>query len=132
MVDKFPVKNKKLVDAIVVMLANTCLFGEIVLRFPDMSYRSLQANFPESNAIDNIYWRNLINWCLKYSKHFYERIVDTKGQELLWLLDQEINPERRTGNFVNPYRLAEPKHEHKKKPPKKLKKGPQLTSHDEL
>lgn len=137
MVDKFPAKDKRLVDAIIVMLDNTCLFGEIILHFPDMSYRSLESSFANSDDASIVPWRNLINWCTKYAKYFYERIVDAKGQQLLSLFDQEINPERRTDDYINPYRSADSvvhshKNEHKKKAPKKLKKGPRLNTHNEL
>lgn len=136
MVDTFPAKDKRLIGAITVTLDNICLFGEIILHFPDISYRALESNYANSDDASNVHWRDLINWCLKYSTYFYERIVDVKGQQLLSLLDQEINPERRTDDYVNPYRnadsVAQSKNEHKKKPPMKLKRGPQLSSHNEL
>lgn len=136
MVDKFPVKDKPLIDAISVTLDNICLFGEIILHFPDISYRALESSYSASDDESSVQWRDLINWCLKYSKYFYERIIDVKGQQLLSLLDQEINPERRTDDYINPYRNADSvtqsKNEHKKKPPKKLKRGPQLSTHNEL
>lgn len=136
MADKFPAKDKRLISAITVTLENTCLFGEIILHVPDISYRILETRqkFPNDQSISQ--WRDLINWCLKYSKYFFDRIVDAKGQQLLTLLDQEINPEKRSVDFVNPYRdsshAGHAKNEHHKKPPKKLRKGPQLSRRDEL
>lgn len=136
MVDKFPAKDRRLNDAIAVTLDNICLFGEIILHFPDISYRALESNYANSDDATNVQWRELVNWCLKYSKYFYERIIDAKGQQLLSLLDQEINPDRRTEDYVNPYRksdaLEQSKREHKKKAPKKLHRGPRLNAHNEL
>lgn len=137
MADKLPTKDKRLIDAITVLLDNVCLFGEIILHFPDISYRSLGSNYATANDESNVVeWRALINWGLKHAKYYYDRIVDVKGQQLLSLLDQEINPERRTDDYINPYRdtesLTQSKNAYNKKPPKKLKKGPQLHAHHEL
>lgn len=135
-IDKFPAKNKRLNEAITVTLDNICLFGEIILHFPDMSYRVLRAIDANSDASSGVPWRDLINWSVEYAAHFYDRIIDPKGQQLLSLLDQEINPERRTDDYINPYRSVDSaafstKDQHKKKPKKVLKKGPQLR-HTEL
>lgn len=137
MADKLPTKDKRLIDAITVLLDNVCLFGEIILHFPDISYRSLESDYATANEASNaVEWRALINWGQKYAKYFYDRIVDVKGQQLLSLLDQEINPERRTDDYINPYRhtdsVVQSKKEHDKKRPKKFKKGPQLHAHQEL
>lgn len=135
--DKFP-KDNRLIDALTVVLENACLFSDMVLYFPDISYRVLHSRHESSSSDPSrVHWRDLINWCLDYSKSFYNRIVDAKSQHLLSLADQEINPEKRTTDFINPYRDLEDhdrmKNTHKKKPPKKLKKGPKLAGgSDEL
>lgn len=129
MVDRFPAEDKLLVEAISVTLENTCLFGEMILHHPDMSYLILQRSRDGE-------WRHLINWCLKFARHFYGRIIDENAQILLSLMEQEINPEQRSPNFVNPYRKAkEPPGAEPKptaKPKKKLKKGPQMSQRNEL
>lgn len=131
-------KDQRLINAVTVTLENICLFGELILHLPDISYRVLHSKY-EPNDIDSkkTHWRDLINWALAYSKNFYDRIVDKKSQQLLWLFEQEINPSKRTAEFMNPYRHQSDrehlKAEQKKKPPKKLKKGPRLAGgRDEL
>lgn len=103
---------------------------------PDISQRILETREQQQNDKTILHWRDLISWCLKYSKYFYDRIIDAKGQQLLSLLDQEINPEKRTADFINPYRDRSDeervKNLHNKKKTKKLKKGPRLSQHDEL
>lgn len=136
MAEKFPPKDTRLIDAITVTLDNICLFGEIILHFPDISYRALNSKYATISDASNVQWRDQINWCLKYSKYFYERIIDAGAQQLLSLVDQEINPDQRTKDYINPYRnsdsVTQTKNEHKKKLPKKLKRGPQLNAHTEL
>lgn len=128
MASKFPTQDARLIDAITVTLENTCLFGEIILHNPDISYRVLESR---PNGPD---WRKLINWCIKFTRQFDDRILDTKSQELLWLAEQEINPAKRTENFINPYRnkADEKADAKKKKKTKKLPKGPQMVTRDEF
>lgn len=132
MVDKFPKNRKDLIDAITVLLGNTCLFGEVILHFPDISYGVLEKNHRSVIGGPDVHWRDLINWCLKYAELYYDGIVDEEGQKLLSLLDQEINPERRTPDFINPYRNLDAIEQPKKKTVKKLTRGPRLSGHNEL
>lgn len=133
--DKFPSEDSHLVDAISVTLENTCLFGEMILHLPDMSYMILQRLKSVQSPSDGE-WRDLINWCHRYSRHFFDRIIDQNSQRLLTLLEQEINPSKRLPNFVNPYRASEAVASEGKtgksssKPRKKLKKGPQMSRSD--
>lgn len=137
LVDKFPVADKRLADSIVVNLQNVCLFGEILLHTPDISYLvldKLRIGDPAAKK-PRVEWKPLIEWCLKYAKYFYNRIVDTKSQELLFLLDQDLHPDRRTPDYINPYRGSinrDTLKQNKVKQKKKLKKGPQLAGRDEL
>lgn len=131
MVDKFPTQDSRLLDAVTVTLENTCLFGELLLHNPDISYRVLESrqNVPP--------WKDLINWGIKYTRLFKDRIVDAKSMVLLFLAEQEINPEKRTDDFINPYRStiepkdSTPKKKIKKKI-KKLAKGPRMVVRDEF
>uniref|UniRef100_A0A182UR61 Erk and jnk pathways n=1 Tax=Anopheles merus TaxID=30066 RepID=A0A182UR61_ANOME len=116
---EFP-KLQELINALAQFLENTCLFGEMVLHFPDMSYRILKGVSE---------WRTLMTDALNYTKTFV-KILDEKSIELLGLLNQEINEDQRTPEYVNPYRegaqqteLAKPKQKSKSKP----KKGPSLS-----
>lgn len=132
LMDKFPTQNAHLLDTITVTLENTCLFGEIIIHNPDISYRVLesQRNGPA--------WKPLINWCIKYTRQFNDRIIDTNSQELLSLTEQEINPEKRSADFINPYRESNDidsnkQSKKKKKKAKKLPKGPKMVAiHDEF
>lgn len=129
MADTFPPQDVRLFDAITVTLENTCLFGEIILHNPDISYRALESRQFGPD------WRDLINWCIKYTRQYNDRIIDAKSQELLWLLEQEINPDKRTDNFINPYRSSSEPHQKPKKKKtkkKKLEKGPRMVTRDEL
>lgn len=130
LVDKFPPLDVRVFDAVTVTLENTCLFGELILHNPDMSYRVLDSQG------EGIFWKDLINWCIKYAHNFNDRIIDAKGQELLRLVEQEINPEKRTDNYTNPYRMvsnAENKDNAKKKrKAKKTQKGPRMVTRDEF
>lgn len=132
MANKFPTQDARLIDAITVTLENTCLFGEIILHNPDISYRVLESRSAGPN------WRTLINWCIKFTRQFNDRILDASSQELLRLLEQEINPEKRTENFINPYRTETndnadaTTNKKKKKKVKKLPKGPQMVTRDEF
>lgn len=131
--DKFPIQDSRLLDAVTVTLENTCLFGELLLHNPDISYRVL-----ESRQIGSS-WKDLINWGIKYTRLFKDRIVDAKSMVLLWLVDQEINPEKRTNDFTNPYRNTIEQQQQDstekkktKKKVKKLPKGPRLVVRDEF
>lgn len=109
-------------------MENTCLFGEIILHNPDISYRVLDSQLLGPD------WKNLINWCIKYTRQFNDRIIDTKSQELLWLVEQEINPDKRNENFINPYRNSGEQKDttKKKKKAKKIEKGPRMVTRDEF
>lgn len=110
------------IDAIALTLENTCLFGDLLLHLPELSYKILN----KQNQ-----WRELINWSLSFATNFYENIIDIQSQKMLSLLEQEINIEKRTADYQNPYYNLKDKHTQKqttKKPRKQIRKGPQLSS----
>uniref|UniRef100_A0A1Q3F5V6 Putative erk and jnk pathways n=1 Tax=Culex tarsalis TaxID=7177 RepID=A0A1Q3F5V6_CULTA len=115
-------KDPELVDSLARFLENTCFFGELVLHFPDMSYRILK-------GVDG--WRTLLIRALEYTRSFVN-ILDQKSLELLGLLEQEIDEGKRTDSYVNPYREgakeASKDKATKKKKKANIKKGPQLSS----
>ncbi|KAL1403354.1 hypothetical protein pipiens_005703 [Culex pipiens pipiens] len=114
-------KNPELVDSLARYLENTCFFGELVLHFPDMSYRILK-------GVDG--WRDLLIRALEYTRSFVN-ILDQKSLEMLGLLEQEIDEGNRTDSYVNPYREraneSSKSKETKKKKKANIKKGPQLS-----
>lgn len=131
MVDKFPLNDVRLIDALTITFENTCLFGEIILHLPDISYRALESRQNADSTLPH--WKDVVNWCIKYTRYFNDRIIDTESQQLLWLIEQEINPEKRTFDFENPYRIVTEKQSHKKdKKTRSRTKGPQLIDHNEL
>uniref|UniRef100_A0A336JZK6 CSON013684 protein n=1 Tax=Culicoides sonorensis TaxID=179676 RepID=A0A336JZK6_CULSO len=121
---EFP-DDQGITDALAFVLENTCLLSDLILHFPDISYRILK------NVRD---WKPLLNWCIKYTKQV-DQVVDNISMKMLELSYQEINEEERSPEYFNPYLEANQKKQpnqdirkiNEKKPKKKIKKGPQLT-----
>lgn len=110
-----------LIDALTLVVENTCLVGDMILHMPDMSEKILSKDRE---------WREILNWAVEFTASV-EGVIDAKTEKMLSLVDQEINIEKRTNDYTNPYRetphpTATPKKRTKEK--KKLKKGPQLHS----
>lgn len=120
----FP-KTDVTVDAMALMLENTCLFGDLVLHMPELSYKILKKHE---------HWLELMNKCLEFSQHFFKTVVDNNTQKMLSLLDQEINPDKRSDDYVNPYyeNAVSSTTKDSKKLRKTFRKGPQLGSKTEL
>lgn len=115
----FP-KVESTIDAMALTLENTCLFAELLLHLPELSYKIL-AKHKE--------WRPLLNDSMHFVRQFYPTVVDANAQRLLSLFDQEINVEKRTEDYVNPYynKLgAEAVTAKPKKQRKRIAKGPRL------
>ncbi|XP_059621142.1 uncharacterized protein LOC132264831 [Phlebotomus argentipes] len=113
--------NQTEMEALFLLLENTCLFGDLVLYMPDISYKVLEKTAG---------WRETIDWALRVTVR-HELVIDERSMEMLRLFNQEINPEQRSKDFMNPYRqeieLPPPeKPKPTKKMRKKLKRGPQL------
>lgn len=105
--------------AVVTVLENLCIVGEVVLHFPEMSYKILQA-YPK--------WRQQVEFAGSIAKQ-YSFVYDQSTTEMLALFNQEINPDQRTEDYVNPYDDSGQKEKRVKKSKgdkKKLKKGPTL------
>lgn len=104
--------------AVVTVLEHICIMGEVVLHFPPIAYRVLD-KLPG--------WRAKLEFAGEIVGH-YRKIFDEKTLEMLHLFDQEINPEKRSEDYVNPYaeKEEESAKEKKKKKKKSLKKGPAL------
>lgn len=112
-----------LIDAFTLIVENTCLIGDLILHMPDMSEKILSKDKE---------WKEILDWAVQFTLSVPD-VIDARTVKMLSLVDQEINIEKRTNNYVNPYREPEqpatmPKKRTKEK--KKLKKGPQLHSAD--
>ncbi|KAK3728852.1 hypothetical protein QZH41_020229 [Actinostola sp. cb2023] len=132
--DQFPF-DKKLQEALAHVLENTALFGDILLRLPDITnqiYRKSKVN------------QLLIKWCISICNA--SEVYDKTGHKLLSLVAQELKLVPKDSNYVNPYKLEakmdkdfenakaeaikKQSAKEKKKEKKKKKKGPRLS--DEL
>lgn len=118
----FPI-TATLIDALTLIVENTCLIGDMILHMPDMSEKILSRDKE---------WKEILNWAVQFTLSVQD-VIDAKTVKMLSLVDQEINIEKRTNNYINPYREAEqpstmPTKRTKEK--KKLKRGPQLRSAD--
>lgn len=112
-----------LIDAFTLIVENTCLIGDMILHMPDMSEKILAKDRD---------WKDTLNWAVQFTQSVPD-VIDAKTVRMLSLVDQEINIEKRTNDYTNPYRevestSAQPKKRTKEK--KKLKRGPQLHSAD--
>lgn len=121
-ISDFPT-NERVRDSLSNILENTALFGEIVLRFPDIAQTVLKTN-------NN--WDVLLQWSIAFSNQV-KYLLDKSTIKLLHLVSQELNHIERDPNYVNPYK----KEDHtkvtnedilpvKKKKKREIKKGPQL------
>lgn len=110
-----------LIDAFTLVVENTCLIGDLILHMPDMSEKVLSKDKQ---------WKETLNWAIQFTSSVQD-VLDGTTEKMLSLVDQEINIEKRTEDYINPYRdKAETPAATKKrsKEKKKLKKGPQLHS----
>lgn len=104
--------------AVTTVLENICVIGEIVLHFPEMSYKILEG-FPR--------WREQVEFAKTIADQ-YLFVYEPSTVEMLNLFNQEINPDQRTDDFINPYAIPTEDNKPKKakKDKKKKKKGPAL------
>jgi len=115
--------------ALALVLENTCLASDILLRFPDYMLKKLA----KDKEFDLKY-----KWGLGFINETVSYVMDDATKRLFFLAGQELHENENDPNYVNPYK--KPKVEPKKimfadtpppkadkKPRKKLKKGPRLT-----
>ncbi|KAL9973797.1 hypothetical protein ACROYT_G020300 [Oculina patagonica] len=128
----FPTEQAQL-EALGNVLENTALFGDILLRLPDMTYRV----YSKSKE-----WELLARWSVSFCNE--TQVYDETDSKLLNLMAQELRLVPRDPNYINPYRNIEHKENLKnekskqeeiskkdKKKKDKKKRGPRL-SHGEL
>lgn len=130
----FP-QDENIRDALSNILENVALFGEIVLRFPDLAAKVLR---------DNNDYSVLYKWSVGFA-HQNKNLLDDSTITLIGLVSQELNYTERSLNYTNPYRKfaqslryeqqrsSMPEIVVKKKKPREIKKGPRLSpAHLEL
>ncbi|XP_076315780.1 coiled-coil domain-containing protein 134-like [Tachypleus tridentatus] len=118
-------------EALSQLLENTALFGEILLRLPDITHSILKKHKD---------WLVLAQWTLGFANS--TGLYDTKTSELTYLMTQELNMTERDPNYINPYKMHSKKVVHhipenvkkEEKKKKKTKRGPKLSGsrHGEL
>lgn len=114
--------------ALALVLENTCLASDILLRFPDFMLKKLA----KDKEFELIY-----KWGLGFINETVNFVMDEATKRLFFLAGQELKlSENSDPNYVNPYK--KPKNEPKKimfadppkvekKQKKKLKKGPRMS-----
>lgn len=118
---RFPMNNSELQQSVCLILENCCLASENLIHFPEISYRI----FKKSELYEN--WKSNLNWCIHFVQQL-PHIVDEATVKLMEILQQEINEELRSVDYVNPYyaKANEVEKPSKKSNKKKLKKGPHM------
>ncbi|XP_003703277.2 coiled-coil domain-containing protein 134 isoform X1 [Megachile rotundata] len=116
-------KNVTIQSAISTTLENTALFGDILLRFPDITHRILKTQKE---------WNPVINWSLNFTNRT-KHLLDAETLTVVHLAAQELNIIEREPGYVNPYwkstgsQDADEDKKKKKKPKKKVQRGPRIT-----
>lgn len=128
----FPTEQAQL-EALANILENTALFGDILLRLPDITYEV----YSKSKE-----WELLARWSVSFCNE--TQVYDETDSKLLNLMAQELRLVPKDPNYINPYRKRAKKEElnnekkkqaeaskKSKKKKEKKKRGPRL-SHAEL
>lgn len=135
-IDPFP-DNETVREAFSKVVENTAMFGDLVLRLPDVVHGLFDKNTE---------WNALMGWCVWFSAE--SKVFDGGSEKLLNLMSQEINLIPKEDDYINPFTeenqklkeqamkdvLETAKSKTKSKSTKKKKekkKGPRL-SHTEL
>lgn len=103
------------------ILENTCLFGEIVLRYPDTAEKLLRSNHE---------WDELLQWCIALCNQV-KHLLGKNTLIMLRLVSQELNHVERDQNYINPYRKqmrleTVPVVQKDKRKKKEVKRGPRF------
>ncbi|XP_054263102.1 coiled-coil domain-containing protein 134-like [Macrosteles quadrilineatus] len=125
-VSEFP-ESESVKDALSLIIENTALIAEIVLRLPDVTEQVLRSNTD---------WSSILPWSLTFCKE--SRLLDSSTSKLFNLVSQELNFTQRGPDYTNPYRKIkqQPKANAGIEPVKKKKtplpRGPRLTLRQDL
>lgn len=130
--DPFPI-DENIRDIYSQVLENTAFFGDLILRQPDMTHLILKKRND---------WKILATWAIGFVNE--TKAFQTSQSNHLHLLSQELGIIEKDKNYVNPYKAASNQASHKdqllqdeikkirKQKKKELKKGPRLSSKNEL
>ncbi|XP_033743724.1 coiled-coil domain-containing protein 134-like [Pecten maximus] len=131
--DPFPL-NTTIRDSMSKVLENVAMFGDLVLRLPDITHEIFDKNKE---------WHLILGWGVWFCNE--SKIFQGNSAKLLSLMAQEVNLVPKEENYVNPFKNenimkdqmkfkdSKPKSKSKKK--KERKKGPRLSGggqHTEL
>lgn len=98
-VSSFP-NDEETKIALALVLENTALFGEIVLRLPDIAVRIMRLHRD---------WTLIYQWCLTFL-HEDHYLIDKATLKLMDLVQQELNYTTRKPDYHNPYRVISKNH----------------------
>ncbi|XP_060083787.1 coiled-coil domain-containing protein 134-like [Ylistrum balloti] len=131
--DPFPV-NTTIRDSMSKVLENVAMFGDLVLRLPDITHEIFDKNKE---------WHLILGWGVWFCNE--SKIFQGNSAKLLSLMAQEVNLIPKEENYVNPFknenmmkeqmRFKDSKPKSKAKKKKERKKGPRLSGggqHTEL
>lgn len=114
--------------ALALVLENTCLACDILLRFPNYMHKKLQTQ----RHLDTLY-----KWGLGYINETVSFVMDEPTQRLFFLAGQELELTSKDEAYVNPYKkppnepkkimFVDPPETPKKKRKNKIKRGPKMT-----
>ena len=118
-----PFSSGPTMEKVALVLENTCLASDLLMRLPDETSERLKAN----NA-----WDSVFKWAINFSSE--TRFLDESSQMLLNLASQELGLIEKQPNYINPYRkekkpvkkFDDPPAK-KKKEKKKLQRGPRMS-----
>ena len=118
-------------EALALVVENTCLASDLLLRFPHFIHKKLKSN----QELDATY-----KWALGFTQEMAQSLLDVSAVRLMDLALQEMGLIERSDDYVNPYKKedsgkrGEPKKlkfadppEPKKREKKKFNKGPRLS-----
>lgn len=118
-----PFSSGPTMEKVALVLENTCLASDLLMRLPDETSDRLKAN----NA-----WDSVFKWAINFSSE--TGFLDESSQMLLNLASQELGLIEKQPNYINPYRKEkkpvkkfEDPPAKKKKEKKKLQRGPRMS-----
>ncbi len=101
--------DETLREALALVVENTCLASDLLLRFPHFMHKKLRSD----QELDATY-----KWALGFTQEMAQSLLDSSAVKLMDLALQELGLIERSADYVNPYNKEDPS---KKKEPKKLK-----------
>ncbi len=115
--------------ALALVLENTCLACDVLLRFPNY----MQKKLSKDKELDLVY-----KWALGYINGTVSFVMDEPTKRLFYLAGQELELTAKDADYQNPYKKPksepkkimfadEPEKPRAKKPKKKIQRGPRLS-----